>query len=135
MEADFLMGEEKALHRLLLNHRTPFTKENKMEQREHKETDKKYLEDLVTFIRLHLYNRGVPCGAQVIQRHLQELNIKPLPSVRTIGRILSRHGLTHGRTGIYPEDFICETEDQDYIQDDTCTQTTKKTLDIHQNMK
>ena len=97
-----------------------------MEQRTQRETDKSYLEDLVTFIRLHLYNRGVPCGAQEIQRQIQELNIKPIPSVRTIGRILSRHGLTHGRTGIYPEDFICETEDQDHIQDNNHTQTTKK---------
>jgi hypothetical protein len=100
-----------------------------MEQRTQRAIDKRYLEDVVTFIRLHLYNRGVPCGAQVIQREIQELNIKPLPSVRTIGRILSRHGLTNGRTGIYPEDFICETEGQDH------TQTTKKRLDNHKNMK
>jgi hypothetical protein len=126
MEADFLMGEEKALHSLMMNHRTPFTNEEHMEQRTQRETDKSYLEDLVTFIRLHLYNRGVPCGAQVIQRQIQELNIKPIPSVRTIGRILSRHGLTHGRTGIYPEDYICETENQDHIQDNNHTQTTKK---------
>jgi hypothetical protein len=103
MEAAFLMREEKTLHSLLLNHRTPCTKEKRMERREQKQTDKRYLEDVVTFIRLHLYNRGVPCGARVIQHHLQELNIKPLPSVRTIGRIF--------------------------------TQTTKKRLDNHQNMK
>jgi hypothetical protein len=106
-----------------------------MEQREQNQTDKSYLEDLVTFIRLHLYNRGVSCGAQVIQCQIQELNIKHIPSVRTIGRILSRNGLTHGRTGIYPEDFICETEDQDHIQDNNHTQTTKNRLDNHKNMK
>ena len=66
------------------------------------------VEEIVEFIRLHLYNRGVPCGAQVIQQHMVELNIKPMPSVRTIGRILARHGLTHGRTGIYPEDLFTE---------------------------
>lgn len=52
--------------------------------------------EIVEFIRLHLYNRGVPCGAQPIQQHMVELNIKPMPSVRTIGRILARHSLTHG---------------------------------------
>jgi hypothetical protein len=96
-----------------------------MEQGKQKETDKGDLENLVTFIRLHLYNHGVPCGAQVIQRQIQELNIKPIPSVRTIGRILSRHGLTHGRTGIYPKDCICETENPDH-KDNNHTQTTKK---------
>jgi hypothetical protein len=46
-----------------------------MEQREHKETDKSYLEDLVTFIRLHLYNRGVSCGAQKIQHHYHQFGL------------------------------------------------------------
>ena len=135
MEADFLMGEEKALHSLILNHKTPFTKEEKMEQREHKETDKNYLEDVVTFIRLHLYNRGVPCGAQVIHRQIQELNIKPLPSVRTIGRILSSHGLTHSRTGIYPEDCICESTHRGRIQNKNLRKQPKKRLDNYKNMK
>jgi len=66
------------------------------------------VEEIVEFIRLHLYNRGVPCGVQAIQQHMVELNIKPMPSVRKIGRILTRHGLTHGRTGIYPEDLLTE---------------------------
>jgi hypothetical protein len=66
------------------------------------------VEEIVEFIRLHLYNRGVACGAQAIQQHMEELNIKPMPSVRTIGRILARYGLTHGRTGIYPEDLFTE---------------------------
>lgn len=66
------------------------------------------VEEIVEFIRLHLYSRGIPCGAQAIQQHMVELNIKPMPSVRTIGRILARHGLTHGRTGICPEELITE---------------------------
>ena len=59
-------------------------------------------EQVVTFIRLHLYNRGVCCGARAIQRHMQELDEPIIPSLRTIERILARHGLTHGRTGFYP---------------------------------
>ena len=62
-------------------------------------------QEVVKLIRLSLYNRGVSCGAQVIRQHMQDLGEKPIPSVRTIGRILSHHGLTHGRTGLYPEDI------------------------------
>jgi hypothetical protein len=72
-------------------------------------------EEVVTFIRLHLYNRGVCCGAQAIHSSLEELNMRPLPSVSTIGRILVRHGLTHGRTGIYPEDHLGEADAAGYI--------------------
>lgn len=56
---------------------------------------------LVKMIRLHLYNRGLHCGARVIRKEMEDDNIQPLPSVSTIGRILSRYGLTHGRTGYY----------------------------------
>ena len=66
------------------------------------------VEEIVEFIRLDLNNRGVPCGTQAIQQHMEELNIKPMPSVRMIGRILARHGLTHGRTDIYPGDLLTE---------------------------
>jgi len=58
--------------------------------------------EVVKLIRLSLYNRGVSCGARAIRQHMQELGEKHIPSERTIGRILSRHGLTHGRTGLYP---------------------------------
>jgi len=56
---------------------------------------------LVKMIRLHLYNRGLHCGARVIRKEMEDDNIQPLPSVSTIGRILSRYGLTHGRTDYY----------------------------------
>jgi len=59
-------------------------------------------EQVVTFIRLHLYNRGVCCGARAIQCHMQELDEPTIPSLRTIDRILARQGLTHGHTGFYP---------------------------------
>ncbi len=57
---------------------------------------------IVRLVRLDLYNHGLACGAEAIRRHLDEVEkFKPLPSVRTIGRILSSEGLTHARTGWY----------------------------------
>ena len=63
------------------------------------------IEQIVVMQRLRLYNRGLPCGAQAIWRQLDKQGIGPLPSVSTIGRILSRNYLTYGRTGYYPEDY------------------------------
>ncbi len=60
------------------------------------------IEQIVIMERLHLYNHGIPCGAQAIRKRLQQEGIYPLPSLSTINRILSHHGLTHGRTGHYP---------------------------------
>ena len=62
------------------------------------------IEQIVVMERLHLYNRGVPCGAKAIQNLLNQQCVRPLPSISTIKRILSRNCLTHGRTGYYPED-------------------------------
>lgn len=62
------------------------------------------IEQIVVMVRLHLYNRGFPCGAQAIRRVLDRQGVRPLHSISTIKRILSRHALTHGRTGHYPED-------------------------------
>ena len=59
------------------------------------------IEEIVKIVRLNLYNRGLFCGAQAIRWEMEELNVQPLPSIRTISRILSRHGLTHRRTGRY----------------------------------
>jgi hypothetical protein len=64
------------------------------------------IEQIVILERLHLYNRGLPCGAQVIHRRLERVGIQPLPSISTINRILSRNCLTHRRTGYYPENYI-----------------------------
>ncbi len=55
--------------------------------------------EIVKMIRLNLYNKGLHCGARVIKKEMEKENVEPLPSKSTIGRILSRHGLTHGRTG------------------------------------
>lgn len=65
---------------------------------------KQKIEELVEFYRLHLYGRDRPCGAEVLRNKLGKLCVKPLPSVSTIGRILSRLCLTHKRTGYYEED-------------------------------
>ena len=59
------------------------------------------VEEMVKMIRLNLYNRDLFCGAQAIRWEMEDLNINPLPSIPTINRILSRHGLTHRRTGNY----------------------------------
>lgn len=57
--------------------------------------------EAVRLVRLELYNAGLLCGAQNIRWRLEELTVTPLPSVRSIGRILAREDLTHRRTGRY----------------------------------
>lgn len=59
------------------------------------------IEEIVKLVRLNLYNRDLFCGAQAIHWELEELKVQPLPSIRTINRILSRYSLTHRRTGRY----------------------------------
>ena len=60
------------------------------------------LEQIVVMTRLNLYNRGIPCGAPALRRHLREHDsVHPLPSVRQIGQWLRLHALTHARTGHY----------------------------------
>ena len=63
------------------------------------------IEEIVIMERLHLHNWGIPCGAKAIYKRLLKQGIRPLPSISTINRILSRDCLTHGRTGYYPEDY------------------------------
>jgi hypothetical protein len=62
---------------------------------------KEEIQEIVKMVRLELYNRGLFCGPKAIKERLEEYDINSLPSERTIGRILSHHGLTHGRTGNY----------------------------------
>jgi len=59
------------------------------------------IEEIVKMVRLNLYNRDLFCGAQAILWELEDLGVEPLPSLRTINRILSRNGLTHRRTDKY----------------------------------
>ena len=59
------------------------------------------IEEIVVLVRTSLYNRALFCGAQAIQWELDTLMVRPLPSLRTINRMLSRNELTHRRTGRY----------------------------------
>ena len=59
------------------------------------------IEEIIKFVRLNLYNRDLFCGAQAILWELEDQGISPLPSLRTINRILKRNDLTHRRTGKY----------------------------------
>ena len=62
---------------------------------------KSEIEEIVTMTRLGLYNHSLPCGPKDIRRKMHDYAVKPLPSERTISRILARQGLTHQRTGWY----------------------------------
>lgn len=65
------------------------------------------IEECVEFARLELYNRGLACGPHEIRKRLDTLyHVKPLPSEKTIARILARRCLTHKRTGFYQEDYL-----------------------------
>ena len=57
--------------------------------------------ELIRLVRLELYNKDLFCGAQAIRWQLEDLGAEPLPSERTIARVLSREGLTMRRTGRY----------------------------------
>jgi len=59
------------------------------------------MEQIVKMTRLDLYNKGHFCGAQAIHWEMEALDRKPLPSLRTINRILNKYELTHRRTGRY----------------------------------
>lgn len=60
------------------------------------------IEEIVEFTRLELYNRDLPCGPKAIRKRLDLFYlVQPLPSERTISRILTRLCLTHRRTGCY----------------------------------
>lgn len=70
------------------------------------ERSKQEIEKLVESYRLELYNRDLPCGAEVIQHKLEKICVRPLPSVSKINSILARLCLTYKRTGYYEEDYI-----------------------------
>jgi putative transposase len=58
-------------------------------------------EKIVEMVRLSLYNKGLFCGNQAIQWEMIDMEVQPIPSLSTIGRILRRRELTHRRTGRY----------------------------------
>ena len=59
------------------------------------------IEQIVKLVRLDLYNNDLFCGNQAIQWKLIDMEVQPVPSLSTIGRILRRRELTHRRTGRY----------------------------------
>ncbi len=59
------------------------------------------IKEIVKMIRLELYNNGLFCGAKAIKNKMEDDDIEPVSSESTIGRILSRNGLTNRRTGFY----------------------------------
>ena len=59
------------------------------------------IEKIVELVRLDLYNSDLFCGNQAIQWKLIDMEVQPVPSLSTIGRILRRRELTHRRTGRY----------------------------------
>jgi len=60
------------------------------------------IEEIVTMVRLSRYNEGRTHGANVILQEMEDMGVRPLPSPRSIARILARLGLTFRRTGHYP---------------------------------
>ena len=60
------------------------------------------IEEIVAMVRLDLYNRGRTHGANAILQEMESMLVRPLPSPRSVNRILARRGLTHKRTGHYP---------------------------------
>lgn len=59
------------------------------------------LKELVILSRYSRYNRGATCGAKAIRQELASLDIRPLPSLSFIDRVLREEGLTYRRTGNY----------------------------------
>lgn len=59
------------------------------------------IEQIVELVRSSLYNKDLFCGGQAIRWEMEDMNVQPLPSTRTIERILCRRELTHRRTGRY----------------------------------
>lgn len=60
------------------------------------------VKEVVALARLNRYNRGRTHGANAILQEMESMGVHPLPSTRCINRLLSRLGLTNGRTGLYP---------------------------------
>ena len=60
------------------------------------------IEEIVALVRLNRYNRSRSYGANAIIHEMEAMGVRPLPSLRIIARILTRLGLSNGRTGHYP---------------------------------
>jgi len=57
------------------------------------------IEQIVILVRLHLYNYERLHGPKAIRKQLLIEGVRPVPSLSTIKRILSRNNLTYRRVG------------------------------------
>jgi len=83
------------------------------------------IESVVRIVRLSLYNKDVFCGSQAIRGEMEDMGVSPLPSHRTIERIICRLDLTHKRTGRYtpkgtpypslPKEFANQVHQADFV--------------------
>ena len=60
------------------------------------------IKEIVAMDRLNRYNQGRTHGANAVLQEMESMDVRPLPSLRSIARILTRLGFTHGRIGHYP---------------------------------
>lgn len=90
----------KWLNRFKTGHPDWFREESRRPRHSPTRTSRE-IEEIVKLVRVSLYNAGRFCGAQAIQWEMEDLCVHPLPSLRTINRILARAELTHRRTGRY----------------------------------
>jgi len=58
------------------------------------------IKKIIILTRLSRYNRNIACGAKHIRQELKSLNIRPLPSLSFIAKVLREEGLTYRETGI-----------------------------------
>lgn len=61
----------------------------------------KEIEEITERVRVSLDDKGLFCGDQAIQWEMIVMDIQPVPSLSTIGRILCRRELTHRWMGRY----------------------------------
>jgi transposase InsO family protein len=82
-------------------------------------------ESAVRLVRLDLYNKDVFCGSQAIRGEMEDMGVSPLPSLRTIDRIICRLDLTNKKAGRYtpkgtpypslPKEFANQVHQADFV--------------------
>ena len=63
------------------------------------------MESVIKLERLELYNHEKPCGAKTLWLHLQSLEIRNLPSISTIGRMMGKQGLINESASYYSREY------------------------------
>lgn len=88
-------------YRAQSHHETPWAEDQSKRPHSNSRQVTEETGEAVKLVRLNLYNQGLFCGAQAIAWELEELAVRPVPSIRTINRILNREDWTRRRTGRY----------------------------------